>query len=71
MRRIVTHPPLGVVSSYNLHFDSRLLYHALIERQEWDVAPADSPGGQTLNTVRVLHYPHALTNKASAAESPP
>jgi hypothetical protein len=47
------------------------LYHALIERQEWDVASADSLGAQALNTVRVLHYPHALTHKASAIESPP
>ena len=47
------------------------LYHALIERQEWDVTPADRAGAQRLNTVRVLHYPHALTHKAGAAESHP
>ena len=47
------------------------LYHALIERKEWDVTPADIAGAQRLNTVRVVHYPHALTHTATAAESGP
>lgn len=47
------------------------LYHALIERKEWEVTPADIAGAQRLNTVRVIHYPHALTHTATAAESSP
>ena len=37
------------------------LYHALIERRDWIVKPADSTDQQPLNTVRVTHYPHALS----------
>lgn len=45
------------------------LYHALIERGEWLVTPADLAGALRLNTVRVIHYPHALIHPATAAES--
>jgi hypothetical protein len=41
----------------------------LIERKEWVVIAADMAGAQDLNTVRVIHYPHALTPPASAHES--
>lgn len=47
------------------------LYHALIERGEWLVTPADLAGALRLNTVRVIHYPHALIHLATAAESSP
>ena len=52
------------------------LYHELIERQDWTVIPADSPDRQPLNTVRVIHHPHALSadarpGTAIAPSSPP
>ena len=40
---------------------SPIFYHALIERREWVVKPADSTDQQPLNTVLVTHYPHALS----------
>ena len=52
------------------------LYHELIERQDWTAVPAESTDRQTLNTVRVIHHPHALsadakTGPALAPSSPP
>ena len=44
------------------------LYHLLIERREWEATAADIAGSQNLNTVRVLHHPHALRRAATAAQ---
>jgi hypothetical protein len=41
------------------------LYHGLIERPDWVVKPADSTDRLPLNTVRVTHYPHALSAATS------
>ena len=45
------------------------VYHALIARTEWGVTSADMAGIQNLNTVRVTHYPHALTHVIPVVES--
>ena len=47
------------------------LYHQLIERREWDVTAADTPVAQRLNTLRVLHHPHALSRAAAKAATAP
>jgi hypothetical protein len=44
------------------------LYHALIERRDWVVKPADSTDQQPLNTVLVTHYPHALSVAATEGQ---
>ncbi len=44
------------------------LYHMLIERGEWQVTVGDSVAVQNLNTVRVIHYPHALQRPDTAAD---
>jgi hypothetical protein len=59
---------------YPLFSDATVLrlYHGLIERRDWVVKPADSTDRQSLNTVRVTHYPHALsaaTNDGQATVS--
>jgi hypothetical protein len=42
--------------------DTNLLriYHELINRSDWQISQADLPNHQILNTVRVIHYPHAI-----------
>jgi hypothetical protein len=37
------------------------LYHALVDHQDWGIKAADSMVAQSLNTVQVTYYPHALS----------
>jgi hypothetical protein len=43
------------------------LFHALVERKEWEVISAERITAQKLHTVRIQYFPHALTHKGSTA----
>jgi len=45
------------------------LYHALVERNEWQVAAAEAPVAETLRTVRITHFPHALEHHAAPVQT--
>jgi len=55
---------------YPIFSDSTVLrlYHSLIEHRDWIIKTADSMDQQSLNRVRVTHYPHALI--AASNEGP-
>lgn len=45
------------------------LYHSLIEHRDWTITAAYSTVQQTLNTVRVTHYPHALSAETNEGQT--
>jgi len=47
------------------------LYHALVDRTEWQVSLADAPVAVMLHTVRVTHFPHALQPSGKSLVIPP